>query len=134
MGVMLVREPGIRIRGVDGEIAVLPQAPDDVAIAGAVGVVDFDDPVLAAHRNEQIGVNRRPCDGIRVEPVDVALAIPVVQSRSPVHIEMVETVPGPGHLEVLVQDNHHVAYEHGRRSIDVNRSIHIGENGGFPIR
>ena len=45
VGVVLVGEPRVRVRGVDGKIAALSQPPDDVAVPRAVAVIDFD-PVL----------------------------------------------------------------------------------------
>ena len=36
-------------RIIEGEIAALPQRPDDVAVAGPVVVIELDHPVLVAH-------------------------------------------------------------------------------------
>ena len=59
---------------IDGEIAALPQRPDDVAVAGPVAVIDLDHPGLVAHGDQQVSVLGRPGDGVGVRPVARALA------------------------------------------------------------
>ena len=51
------------------EIAARPQLPDDVAVAGPVGVIDLDRPVLGAQGDDQVVVFGRPAHGVGVQPV-----------------------------------------------------------------
>src|SRR5690348_1752490 len=63
--VVLVREPWRGARW-GAEVATLPQPPDDMAVAVAVRVVDFDDPVLVAQRQGQVVIRRGPTDLVGV--------------------------------------------------------------------
>ena len=58
VGVVLVGEPRVGVRGVDREIAALAESPDDVAIPLAVLVVDLEYPVLVADGHDQVPVLR----------------------------------------------------------------------------
>ena len=127
--VVLVREPRGWVRGIDPEIAALPQPPDDVAVARPVGVIDLDHPVLGAQGHDQVPVRRRPGDGVRVRPVARALA----QRGEAVDVQPVEGVPDPRHLEVLVQDEDHVAVVQGGFALEVDGPRSRGQDRRVPV-
>ena len=140
VGVVLVGEPRVRVRGVDGEIAALPQPPDDVAVPGPVAVVDLDHPVLVADRQDQVAVRGRQGHGVHVQPVDRrqdgddgrrfrgTRLRDLAQDRPAVDVQVVEGVPGPLHLEVRVEHQDHLADVIGGGAVDVDGALGIREH------
>src|SRR5208283_1681451 len=51
------------------EITAGTKAPQDVARARAILVVDFDDPILVSHRKDQVSIRRRINDRIGMGPI-----------------------------------------------------------------
>ena len=135
VGVVLVGEPRVRVRGVDGEVAALPQPPDDVAVAGPVAVVDLDHPVLVADRQDQVAVRGRQGHGVHVQPVDRreegddgrrfrgTRLHDLAQDRPAVDVQVVEGIPGPLHLEVRVEHQDHFADVIGGGAVDVDGAL-----------
>src|SRR5262249_49879148 len=70
------------------KVAVGAQAPQDATVSGAIGVVDFDNPVLISHREQKIAVIRRIHEGVAVRPVVSAL-------RRTGDVEMIKGIPCP---------------------------------------
>src|SRR5208283_1232552 len=68
IGVVLMGKPGIGVVGEKLEIPIQAQAPDDVAGAVAVPVIDLEQPILVAGRVEYIAV-RSQLNRIPVGPV-----------------------------------------------------------------
>src|SRR5208283_5979788 len=104
VGVVLVREPRIRIAGNELEIAVLAQPPEDVSGSLPVAIIDLDDPILVSRRvkNTAIGsqlqtVSVSPVVGLRSQEDGRTAAIyggaGFVQGGEPVRIQMIERVP-----------------------------------------
>src|SRR5262245_13114574 len=116
----------------EGEVAALPQPPDDVAVAVPVAVVDLDDPVLVADREDQVAVRGGPGNGVDVQPVDggesgddgrgfrTAREQNLAQDGAAVDVQVVEAVPGPRHLEVVVEHNDRHAGVIGGSAVDVD--------------
>src|ERR1700684_670425 len=97
---MLKREPDRWIIGWDtslsqGEVALIAEMPNHVACSGSIVVVDLQNPRLVAHRDEQIAVGR---GGEQSGPVGRG-GQPVQMT---VHVEIVEAVPRPSRIPVLI--------------------------------
>jgi len=75
-----------------GEVAIGPKPPKDAAVAGAILILDLDDPMLMAHGKQEVAVVGRIDDRIGVSPVGKAEGVAV-------HGEMIER--GPRQFPVL---------------------------------
>ena len=62
-------EPRVGSVGNRCEITARSQFPDDVPVAGPVGIIDLDRPVLGALGDHQVIVCGRPTHGVGVQPV-----------------------------------------------------------------
>ena len=104
---MLRIEP---VSGIGGahkfEITALAKAPHHIARASAVKKIDFDDPILVAHREQQIVIVARIQHSVRVRPVRK-------DHRAPVNVEVIERIPRPIGIEVLVHVHQSVANHAG---------------------
>src|ERR1017187_343439 len=66
--VVLMREPGIRVAGVDLEIAVLAESPEDLPVAVAAVIRDLDEPILVARGVQDVAI-RGLLKGVSVSPI-----------------------------------------------------------------
>ncbi len=145
VGVVLVGEPRVRVRGVDGKITALTQPPHDVAVPRAVAVVDLDHPVLMSDRQDQVAVRGRQGHGVHVQPIDrrkagdhgrrppAARLRNLAQDRPAVHVQMVEGVPRPLHLQVGVEHDDHLTDVIGGDAVDGDGALGIREHDQGPV-
>src|SRR4029453_16708374 len=101
VGVVLGGKP---VDGIDGvgssrlkrKIALIAELPQDAAIAGAVVVVDLDDPVLVTDRKQQGFVIRRIGEGVAMSPVGKL-------HGTAVGVEVIEGIPEPDRFAIFVE-------------------------------
>ena len=103
---------------------------------GPVAVVDLDHPVLVADGQDQVSVRGRQAHGVvraanrppgRSGTTDVGpgagLDSDLAQDRPAVDIQVVEGIPGPGHLEVLVEHQDQLTDVIGGSAVDVDGAL-----------
>ena len=82
------------------------ELPEDVSGAGAVVVVNFDEPILVADGDDEVAVVLGIDDGVGVSPVRIHVG-------TTVGVQVVEFVPGPDGLRrvigIVAADVFHVA-------------------------
>ena len=100
-----------------------------MSVAGPVGVIDLDHPVLAAQRDDQVTIRGRPGDRVRVQPVNhVARDVGRIRGES-AGAKIVEGIPVPYNLPVLVEDDDLIAEVRGGGAVEGN-DFRIGGDDG----
>ena len=93
---MLSVEPvGVQV-GVEGEVSLITELPDDVARAASILIVDLQDPGLMTQREQQIPVIGRIYERVGMGPVRE-------EQGMTVYIQMVERVPNPDGVVVRIE-------------------------------
>src|SRR5690242_10664349 len=67
--IVLVREPWIPVGRFQGEVAVLPQAPQQLPRTLPVFVIDLDYPILLRKREQQVSVCAAIRESVCVKPI-----------------------------------------------------------------
>src|ERR1700747_2974404 len=88
------------------EIPSLPESPHDIAVALAILVVNFDDPVLMPDRKKEVSVIRGVNNCVGVRPIRKKVWVAV-------DVQVVERIPCPNGLQILVQINKPIAKDGG---------------------
>ena len=84
------------------EVTTFTEPPEDVARAGTIVVVDFEDPVLVAHGDEDVVIVGCVDDRVGMRPVGEAHGMTI-------YIEVIKLIPYPNRLQVLVEVNDDIA-------------------------
>src|ERR1043165_4086221 len=80
----------------ESEIALIAKAPEHVAAASPILIIDLYNPGLVAHREEQIAVVGRIHQSVAVGPIRQSAEVAV-------DVEIVEGVPRPNRIPILVE-------------------------------
>ena len=104
-----------------------------MAVSGSVVVVDLNQPILMPARIKQISIGNLR-DGIPMGPI-VRIGGEIVrrtgeggatrfaENRFAGDIQMVERIPGPHDIELLIENNDHISDD-----IDRTCALHVREN------
>ena len=87
---------------------MIAEPPNNVPVAEAIVVIKFDEPILVTAGDDEIAVVSGIEDGVSVRPVWIRI-------RTPIGVQVVELVPGPDDVVILVHINNHVS--RGRGSV-----------------
>src|SRR5579871_6208374 len=109
-----MREPRPGIGGVYLEIAALTDAPQDVPGTSAILVINFDDPILVPHGEEDVAIGSQ-LQRIAVQPVVGFFGLVkgsadqtswiralLAEDCHAVRVEVIERIPSPSHLQIRV--------------------------------
>lgn len=103
---MLGEEPVGGIGGVgyalEGEVALETEMPEDVSRAGAIIVVNFEEPILVADGDDEVAVVWGIEDGVGVGPIGE-------HEGTAIDIEVIELVPDPDGFVILVEIDDDIA-------------------------
>ena len=104
---------GVLWSGVGGKHCA--ELPENVSSAGAIVVVNFDEPILVTAGDDYVAVVLGIDDGIGVGPIGVRIG-------STVDVKMVELIPSPGGLRdvigIIASDVFHIAEVNNHVSVD----------------
>ena len=92
------------------EISLITEVPQDTAVPDAILIVDFDNPILIAHREDEVAVTGRGNDGIAMSPVGNAVGNSV---RDAGGIEMIEGRPSPNRAALGIPIDEGIASNDG---------------------
>ena len=131
---MLRVEPVSRV-GVDlsvvhqREVSAFSKSPENTSVAGTVGVVHLDKPVLVTNGDDEVSVIRGIDDGVRVGPVRK-------HKRVSVDVKVIELIPNPDWIPILIEIDNHVAENLGRRRLTVqgNTFQGVGHHQDMTVR